>query len=99
MKELAYLLILASLLYSHSGRTDSNGGHYNRSTGEYHFHNQGTSTDYQNQSSQYVISIFKNKSFIGLGETFSSKQECMNARYNLWIQNKDNGYTYGCRKQ
>lgn len=25
----------------HGGRTDSNGGHYNRSTGEYHFHNKG----------------------------------------------------------
>ena len=24
--------------YTHSGRTDSNGGHYNRSTGEYHYH-------------------------------------------------------------
>ena len=23
---------------AHSGRTDSNGGHYNRSTGEYHYH-------------------------------------------------------------
>ncbi|MDI6047431.1 YHYH domain-containing protein [Flavobacterium yafengii] len=24
---------------SHSGRTDGNGGHYNRKTGEYHHHN------------------------------------------------------------
>jgi len=24
--------------FAHSGRTDSNGGHYNRSTGEYHYH-------------------------------------------------------------
>jgi len=24
--------------YAHSGRTDSNGGHYNRETGEYHYH-------------------------------------------------------------
>lgn len=24
--------------YAHPGRTDSNGGHYNRSTGEYHYH-------------------------------------------------------------
>ena len=23
---------------AHSGKTDSNGGHYNRSTGEYHYH-------------------------------------------------------------
>ena len=25
-------------IYAHSGRTDSSGGHYNRSTGEYHYH-------------------------------------------------------------
>lgn len=24
--------------YAHSGRTDANGGHYNHSTGEYHYH-------------------------------------------------------------
>ena len=29
---------------SHSGRTDSKGGHYNRSTGEYHYHNGGHHT-------------------------------------------------------
>lgn len=29
------LLIVA---FAHSGQTDSNGGHYNRSTGEYHYH-------------------------------------------------------------
>lgn len=37
------LLIICSLLLSlpvsaHSGRTDSKGGHYNRDTGEYHYH-------------------------------------------------------------
>ena len=26
------------LVYAHPGRTDSNGGHYNRSTGGYHYH-------------------------------------------------------------
>lgn len=34
------LILLLSFVYvsAHSGRTDSNGGHYNRSTGEYHYH-------------------------------------------------------------
>ncbi|MBT0663535.1 YHYH domain-containing protein [Geobacter pelophilus] len=45
-KRLALWVILALLLPSlglaHSGRTDSNGGHYNRRTGEYHFHNGGS---------------------------------------------------------
>lgn len=29
--------------YTHSGRTDANGGHYNRKTGTYHYHNSGRS--------------------------------------------------------
>ena len=29
--------------HTHSGRTDANGGHYNRKTGEYHYHNSGKS--------------------------------------------------------
>lgn len=28
--------------YAHSGRTDANGGHYDWSTGEYHYHNDGS---------------------------------------------------------
>lgn len=33
------LLFLCIVLSSHSGRTDQYGGHYDRSTGEYHYHN------------------------------------------------------------
>ena len=32
------ILLLLISANAHSGRTDSNGGHYNRSTGEYHYH-------------------------------------------------------------
>ena len=40
---LALLLFIFSICvydfgYTHSGRTDANGGHYNRKTGEYHYH-------------------------------------------------------------
>jgi hypothetical protein len=41
------LLILALIILNtfatiaHSGRTDSNGGHYNRRTGNYHSHSGG----------------------------------------------------------
>ena len=31
-------LITTSPIWSHSGRTDASGGHYNRKTGEYHYH-------------------------------------------------------------
>lgn len=30
-----------NISFAHPGRTDSNGGHYDRSTGEYHYHNDG----------------------------------------------------------
>jgi len=32
------LMYLAVPALAHSGRTDANGGHYNRATGEYHYH-------------------------------------------------------------
>lgn len=36
---LVFITILLSVCaYAHSGRTDSNGGHYDHSTGEYHYH-------------------------------------------------------------
>ncbi len=46
---LATILLMAtiintSLAYGHSGRTDSQGGHYNRQTGGYHYHNGGSSS-------------------------------------------------------
>ena len=33
-----FISLFSITSYAHSGRTDSNGGHYNRSTGEYHYH-------------------------------------------------------------
>lgn len=35
---LLFLLAFPIHVYAHSGRTDGNGGHTNRSTGEYHYH-------------------------------------------------------------
>ena len=35
---IALISCSAILVYAHPGGTDSNGGHYNRSTGEYHYH-------------------------------------------------------------
>lgn len=45
MRKILLLFILfitfISNSFAHSGRTDSNGGHYDRSTGEYHYHKNG----------------------------------------------------------
>ena len=32
------IILIPLITYAHSGRTDENGGHYDRSTGEYHYH-------------------------------------------------------------
>lgn len=34
----AFLLLISPAALAHSGGTDANGGHYDRSTGEYHYH-------------------------------------------------------------
>lgn len=57
------LVTFPLLVLAHSGRTDSNGGHYNRKTGEYHYHNGGTAYN-SSSSSSYgqpsdVVSIYK----------------------------------------
>ena len=38
----AFVVTASFSLYAHSGRTDASGGHYNRKTGEYHYHNSGS---------------------------------------------------------
>lgn len=40
---LIFGVLLYDSAYTHSGRTDANGGHYNRKTGTYHYHNSGIS--------------------------------------------------------
>ena len=48
---LSFLLFSAVVTYTHSGRTDSQGGHYNRKTGTYHYHNSGTTRSNTTRSS------------------------------------------------
>ena len=50
-------------------------------------------------SNGYVLSTFRYKVFQGLDQIFTSKSECMSVRRELWIKNRDNGWTYGCRKR
>jgi len=37
-----FLFGLSQVVFSHSGRTDSKGGHWDRKAGTYHYHNQTT---------------------------------------------------------
>ena len=42
----ALCMSLAVVVSAHSGRTDSNGGHYDRSTGDYHYHHGYSAHDH-----------------------------------------------------
>lgn len=49
-------LVLALPCIAHSGRTDSDGGHYDHSTGEYHYHHgKPAHQHYADGSCPYVI--------------------------------------------
>jgi micrococcal nuclease len=51
---LLFLHIVPSTAYSHSGRTDAQGGHINKETGEYHFHNK---SEYKSSHAQQTSSV------------------------------------------
>lgn len=56
---LVCLLIVHSCAFSviaHRGRTDANGGHWNRKTGEYHYHNGGRASSSSSGRSNYSSS-------------------------------------------
>ena len=47
-------LFICGSIFAHSGRTDSNGGHNNRKTGGYHYHNSGYSSKSYNSVKKEV---------------------------------------------
>lgn len=58
---LCVILILLPLVfslhtYAHSGRTDSNGGHFNHQTGEYHYHHGYSAHQHPNGICPYSTS-------------------------------------------
>ena len=78
---LSLMLISGVLFYdsahTHSGRTDANGGHYNRKTGTYHYHNSGRSrtrpsyTPLPDTTTKTTPSLISYPSEIFLGDTAS----------------------------
>lgn len=56
MKRFAVLALAALLIlpvYAHGGRTDANGGHYDSSTGEYHYHHGYPAHQHVNETCPY----------------------------------------------
>ena len=51
-------------VFAHSGRTDSKGGHYNRKTGEYHYHNSGYSSSSSSSYSYTTRTRYATKVYV-----------------------------------
>ncbi len=80
-------------LYAHSGRTDKYGGHNNRKTGGYHYHNAGTahaaSNPYQDHTKCGICATSKKKKDKNIGAEITNKQMIMALQAGL----KCLGYT------
>ena len=50
-------LVCLSVVFAHPGKTDADGGHYNRSTGEYHYHHGYRSTNIRTASVRMTSTI------------------------------------------
>ena len=63
---LVFCIIVSSILSAHSGRTDRYGGHNNRKTGGYHYHNAGsvhaTGNSFQDHTRCGICSTSKKQS-------------------------------------
>lgn len=79
-KKLLYFLItviictitLSIISFAHSGKTDSIGGHYDRSTGEYHYHHGYPAYQHTNGECPYD---FKDNTNHQSGRTSSSPND------------------------
>lgn len=72
------LLFVCSAAYAHSGRTDSDGGHWDRSTGEYHYHHGYSAHDHYDMDGDGILDCpcnFKDKTGSSRSSTNSVSQK------------------------
>ena len=87
----AILLVIYSFgtSHSHSGRTDANGGHYNRKTGEYHYHNSGkrSSSSTQNvKKSTTTIPKYDREDYKQIGKWGDQDKDGQTTRHEVLIE-------------
>ena len=51
---LLFIFLTCGFVFSHSGKTDKNGGHWDHKTNTYHYHNSGSSN---RESSRYELPV------------------------------------------
>lgn len=88
---LALALTFSSPLWSHPGGVDTNGGHFNRSTGEYHCHREKCSDVAKQVEDATTQAITEGRAF---SEIYSRKDyahwsdedgDCMNTRHEVLL--------------
>lgn len=80
MKKNKYVIMLCIVLimflsftaYAHPGRTDEDGGHYNRSDGTYHYHHGYPEHQHINGECPYNFNDITNHNSVGISTTRSS---------------------------
>lgn len=96
---LSIITLLPCSVFAHPGRTDSNGGHYDRKTGIYHYHNGGgssggsssTSSSYSSNSSSRASSpkwrgdkYWNGKKYVTGFNVIGGKKYCFDDRGKLY---------------
>ena len=81
------VMLVSCAADAHPGRLDSNGGHYNRKTGEYHYHRGGGSSGSSSKSTKA-----KSKSTTSKKSTATNKVTRANKTLTVDEQLKANGF-------
>lgn len=81
-------LSLSVVASAHPGRTDSNGGHTDHSTGEYHYHHGYSAHQHRDLDGDGDLDCpysFKDKTGSSEGKTESQKGTTKNGTVKVWI--------------
>ena len=81
------IFILTPIISAHSGKTDSSGGHYDRSTGEYHYHHGYSAHSHYDMDGDGIRDCpynFKDKTNYG-STSSSSTTTIKTEQSNKWV--------------
>ena len=110
MKRYIFIGLVVSILFvtcivavAHSGRTDANGGHWNRSTGEYHYHHGYSAHDHPNGVCPYeqpntTTKPNTNTSNSNQTTTLDGLKANYSADNDSYVRGYDQGYSVGNSK-
>jgi hypothetical protein len=96
MKLLFIFFTFTLLVFSHSGKLDSHGGHTDKDTGKYHYHTPKKGTNINPFHSPIRIQILKYGYPYSWGQEFAFIERCNAKKKMLERQNKGSDYSYIC---